>query len=146
MKKIAFISAVLFFFLNSAMMPAPEPDTKGKSGIEFQTGSWDEVRQLAQKENKIIFLDVYATWCGPCKWLKSKTFPDRELGEFFNSNFINYAIDAEKGEGIVLSRKYSVRGYPTLLFIDSKGELIAKTVGFHTTAELLEIGQQVAGY
>lgn len=43
-------------------------------GIQFHRGGWKDALQAAKKENRLIFLDIYATWCGPCKKLKKKYF------------------------------------------------------------------------
>ncbi|MBW6479654.1 MAG: thioredoxin family protein [Bacteroidales bacterium] len=40
-------------------------------GMVFFTGTWDEALAQAKKENKLIFLDIYASWCAPCKMLKN---------------------------------------------------------------------------
>lgn len=143
MKKLFYLLAIPLFLLSTAMNNIPSDNENTNSGIQFQKGKWNEVLELAKKENKLVFLDIYASWCDPCKLLKSRTFPDAEVGEFFNSNFINYAIDAEKGEGIALAKKYQVSGYPTLLFVDAAGNLVAKTMGFHNADELLEVGQKI---
>jgi thioredoxin 1 len=114
-----------------------------EKGIEFHLGTWQQVLEQAKKENKLVFLDLYASWCGPCKVLKLKTFPNADVGQFFNANFINYAVDAEKGIGVELAKKFNITGYPTLLFVDSNGKLVAKTVGYHTPKQLLDVGKQV---
>ena len=61
----------------------------------------------------------------------------------YNNNFINLKIDMEKGEGVELSRKLGVTAYPSLFFINEKGVIIAKSVGYHTASALLDIGNQV---
>jgi len=86
-------------------------------GIQFETGTWDEVVKKAQKENKMIYLDVYASWCGPCKMMAAKIFPLKEAGDKYNALFVNYKIDAEVGEGIDIAKKYGVNAYPTNLYI-----------------------------
>lgn len=117
-------------------------DTEG--GIQFHKGTFNEALQLAKKENKLIFLDIYATWCGPCKQLKAKTFSNTEVGKFYNQKFINVAIDGEKGEGIELASKFNVRGYPTLLFLDKNGTIVTRTGGYHNSEEFIELGKTVA--
>ena len=57
-------------------------------GIQFFTGTWDEALEKAKEENKLIFLDAYASWCGPCKRMSKSVFTDEKVGEFFNANFI----------------------------------------------------------
>ena len=114
-----------------------------EEGIDFHSGTWQQALDQAKKENKLIFLDLYASWCGPCKMLKSRTFPNAEVGQFFNANFINYAVDAEKGIGVKLAKNYNITAYPTLLFVDGNGNLIAKTMGYHTSKQLIDLGKQV---
>lgn len=109
------------------------------SGIQFHRGTWDEALQLAKKENKLIFLDVYATWCGPCKKLKKTTFSDKEVGKLFNNTFINVSLDAEQGEGGVLAQKYQIEAYPTLLFIDAEGKVVKGASGYRNPKELIEL-------
>lgn len=87
-------------------------------GIQFETGDWKSVVDKAKKEKKMIYMDVYATWCGPCKVLAAQVFPQKQAGDKYNPNFVNYRLDAEKGEGIELAKKYAVTSYPTHLFID----------------------------
>lgn len=119
------------------------PETKNETGIAFHKGTWDEALHLAKKEGKPIFLDISASWCGPCKMLKSRTFPNEEVGAFYNSNFINVAVDGEKGEGVELARKYKIQGYPSLIYIDSNGQLIAQTAGYRNPKQLIDIGKQI---
>ena len=118
-------------------------ETNDHTGVAFEKGNWESVLKKAQAEDKLVFLDVYASWCGPCKMLKAKTFPDSNVGEFFNQNFVNYAVDAEKGEGVKLAKRYNVRGYPTLLFINGDGEVVSRTAGYHSPDELIEVGKKI---
>ena len=61
-------------------------------GIQFAEGSWEEVLRQAAEQNKLIFVDVYTDWCGPCKMMSRNVFPASEVGAFFNEHFINYII------------------------------------------------------
>lgn len=110
-------------------------------GIIFFEGSWQEALNKAREENKFIFLDAYASWCGPCKAMQKKVFPSEELGAYFNANFINVKIDMEKGEGTELAKKYAVRAYPSLYFIDQYGKVVTYAVGYHSSNKLLKLGE-----
>ena len=143
MKTIIFI-LVAIFISSLNITKAGEPASDEYKGISFFDGSWEDALKLAKKENKLIFLDVYATWCGPCRRLSSLTFPDPEVGKYFNERFINVKIDGEKGEGPMIRQRYQVRGYPTLLFINHKGEVIHRTSGFRDPERFLELGRSVA--
>ena len=113
------------------------------NGIQFHKASWNEALDLAKKQNKLVFLDIYATWCRPCKKLKASTFSDVEVGTFYNQNFINVSLDGEKGEGLKLAQKYNVRGYPSLLFLDASGNIVARTTGYRNVGKFIELGKEV---
>ena len=90
-------------------------------------------------------MDAYTTWCGPCKMLQARVFPDKQLGEFFNQNFVNAAIDMESDEGMRLSSIYEVRGYPTLFFIDpNNGKVVQSILGYTEVDQLLSTGKSAA--
>ena len=98
-------------------------------GIEFKEGSWSEIMNEAKKQNKLIFIDIYTTWCGPCKMMSAKVFTVNIIGEKFNESFVNFKIDAEKGEGIELAKKYAIAAYPTYLFVNGNGDLVYRAMG-----------------
>ena len=111
-------------------------------GIEFFHGSWQEAMQKAKELNRTLFLDVYTSWCVPCKKMAKETFTRQEVGAYFNQNFVNYQIDAEKGDGIAVAKKYKVAAYPTCLFIRPDGKVAHSFMGFQTVKQLLGQGQQ----
>lgn len=106
-------------------------------GITFFKGNWAELLAKAKKEGKPFFVDFYTTWCKPCKDMSKMTFKDEKVGIYANANFIAYKIDAEKGEGVQLSEKYEVQGYPTVMFFDKEGKKIGEIVGFQDAKRLL---------
>lgn len=120
------------------------PETKGEDdGIVFESMTFDEALKQAKATNKLIFMDAYAVWCGPCKWLDANTFRDKEVGEVFNANFINLKMDMEKGEGPTLAQRYKVTAYPTLFFINGDGEVVYKILGALKAKELLKKVEEV---
>ncbi len=129
---ILFAGAMMFI---SAKWNTDEPHLK--TSIEFSNSSWEEIVKQARAENKIIFLDIYASWCGPCKQLKKNTFTDKEVGSFFNANFINATFDAEKGEGKKLAERYVITAYPTMLFINPDGTIREAVVGYRSANQLM---------
>lgn len=112
-------------------------------GINFHEGNWESALAKAKAENKLVFLDISASWCGPCKQLKKTTFKDAAVGEFYNDKFINVELDGEKGEGIALAQKYRLQGYPSLYFIDVDGNVVKETAGFLPAEQFIEYGKSV---
>jgi len=106
-------------------------------GIEFFHGSFEEAKIEAKAQGKLIFMDAYAVWCGPCKMMTNTVFPQQEVGDFFNANFINLKVDMEKGEGVDLRRQYGVSAYPTLLLIDAQGEVVQQIKGAKSAESLI---------
>jgi thiol:disulfide interchange protein len=115
-----------------------------ENGIDFKKISLDKAKKLAAQEGKLIFIDAYTSWCGPCKKMAKTTFMDGEVGELFNENFINIKIEMEKdADGPDVARRYNVRAYPTLLIIDDEGNLVKQTIGFQDKSKLMNFAEAV---
>ncbi|MEM6261530.1 MAG: thioredoxin family protein [Bacteroidota bacterium] len=132
------LCAMLLVFASQPMLA--QEDTE--AGIVFSHDDWAALKAKAKAEKKPIFIDAYTTWCGPCKWMAANTFPDADVGDFFNANFINAKFDMEKGEGIELAKTYGVVAYPTLLFIDGEGELVHRSCGARDAEAFIEVGKK----
>lgn len=143
-KLLILAAAIIVLVVVAFKAPKVNFDEDVTGGIQFKKESWNDVLKQAKKEKKLIFLDIYATWCGPCKRLKSNTFSNEEVGKLYNQKFINVALDGEKGEGLTLAQKYGVRSYPTLLFLDGNGNIVVRTGGYHNSDEFIELGKTVA--
>ncbi|WP_228713803.1 thioredoxin family protein [Arundinibacter roseus] len=122
-------------------------DKKAKAdestGIQFTEAAWAAIVKKAKAENKIIFLDAYASWCGPCKLLQKNVFTRSDVGEVFNKNFINVKVDMERGEGPQLARLFPLEAYPTLFFIEPSGKIVKKVIGYQSPEALISIGKSV---
>lgn len=123
---------VVFTQARSAVLHTDEP-----TGIKFFTGSWKDVLAEAKRQKKPVFVDIFTTWCGPCKLMAKQAFPDTKVGEKFNTNFISYQIDAEKGEGVQVAKKYAVNAYPTTLYVSADGDLIHRSIGYSGIKEMM---------
>ncbi|MGQ0827691.1 MAG: thioredoxin family protein [Bacteroidota bacterium] len=109
--------------------------------IRFDHSTWSELLTKAKKENKIIFLDCYTTWCGPCKWMAKNVFTQDEVADFYNANFINVKIDMEKGEGPEIAKKYGIQAYPTMIFVNADGEQVHRICGSSPADKFIETGK-----
>lgn len=111
-------------------------------GIEFFDGTYEQALEKAKKENKIVFVDFYADWCGPCKYLSSKVFPDPGLGEYFNSRIVPVKVDIEAAGNRAVVDKFKIESLPTLAFVDSKGALLSFTVGSMSVEDLMKLARR----
>ncbi|ALR30830.1 thiol:disulfide interchange protein [Chryseobacterium sp. IHB B 17019] len=118
MKKIAILSSL---FIGAVVFA---------QGIKFEDTNFTTILAKAKKENKLVFIDAYTTWCGPCKLMVKNVFPQKAVGDYYNAHFVNAKIDMEKGEGIEIAKKYNVKAFPTYLFVDGNGEIVHRTLGY----------------
>ena len=134
MKYLSIITIVIALIGSSFIWA---PTNADEAGIQFEELSFEEALKKAKKEKKLIFLDAYAVWCGPCKMMDKTTFMSEEVGKVFNKNFINIKIDMEKGEGPEIARKYQVRAYPTMMLINADGKVEKRILGAVRDNQLL---------
>jgi thiol-disulfide isomerase/thioredoxin len=111
------------------------------AGVVFKEKKFDDLLAMAKKQDKLIFIDAYTTWCGPCKMMTAQVFPQEAVGKVFNKKFINAKFDMEKGEGPGLASRFNVRAYPTYLFINGDGEMVHKGLGFIPAEQLLALAE-----
>ena len=129
MRKVLVGIVTLFFSLQAVAQ---------ESGIRFFHGTWDEAVALAEKEKKKIFIDFFTEWCGPCLNMALTVFPLPEVGEAYNKHFVCLKIDAEKGEGKELAKKYGVHSYPSYIFVEPKtGDMIHRSGGNKPAADFI---------
>ena len=114
-----------------------------EQGIKFDQSSFKDLLTKAKKEKKLVFIDAYAVWCGPCKMMDRNVFTQKSVGDFFNKNFISSRIDMEKGEGREIAQQFSVRSYPTFLFMNGDGELVSQNSGYMEPTLFLAMAQDV---
>ena len=121
-------------------------DTVAAQGITFQsdTLSWQAILDKAKTENKIVFVDAYTSWCGPCKRMAKDVFTQKSVGDVFNASFINVKMDMENGEGPAVAMRYDVKAYPTYMFITPKGELVHRGLGAMPAEKFIAIGKAAA--
>lgn len=117
-------------------------------GVQFQHGlSWQQVQAKAKADKKYIFMDCYTTWCGPCKYMSAQIFPQENVGNFMNANFINVEVQLDSTDNDnaevkdwystahKLASEYQVMAFPTFLIFDQNGKLVHRIVGASQTAD-----------
>lgn len=154
MKKFTILLSIFVFFTIACSTSKKKTTTKPEVVSEVPTEkntetpaiSWafvgnntqnlETVLNQAKAEKKLVFIDVYATWCGPCKLMDKEVFTHSPTASFFNENFISYKVNIEKENGPTLKLLYDISGLPTLLFLDAKGNVLEKIENSVTVSKL----------
>ena len=111
-------------------------------GIEFTSGKLKRVLKKAKKKKQLVFIDVTAEWCMPCKIMEESTFEDFFLGKFHNEHFVNYRLDIDSKDGKKFKTKYGVEVLPSLLYFDKSGKMKVYNTGSQTVEELMQTAEQ----
>lgn len=128
---------ILFLFLSLALSATCMAQDLS---VDFIDNKLEDALAKAASEDKIVFVDAYTTWCGPCKMMDRDVFSDQKVAEFFNENFVNLKLDMEKGDGNNFRRKYGVRGFPSFLFLNSAGTVVHRGLGYQPSEQFLQLG------
>jgi thioredoxin-related protein len=104
------------------------PHSRGE--ITFIKGTLATALQKAEAGSKAVMIDFITDWCRWCDTLDARTYSDDDVAHFINANMVAIKIDAEKGEGIEIAKKYGVDAYPTIIITRANGEEIDRILGF----------------
>lgn len=116
-------------------------------GMEFFHGSFEDALSIAGEQEKLVFVDVYTIWCGPCVVMQETVFPLPEVGEFFNERFVNYKLDAENEEqnGPELAVRYDIGVYPTYLILDHEGNELNRASSALPSEQFISLVSRMLG-
>ena len=125
-----------------------------ETGMHFEHNtSWEQVLAKAKAEKKYIFVDCFATWCGPCKQMSKNIFPQESVGRFYNANFINVKIqfdttatdnaDVKSWFAVAhkIDRDYKIVAYPTYMMFDANGVAVHRAVGSSDAEQFIAKGK-----
>lgn len=87
------------------------------------------ILDMGASADRLVFLDLSASWCTPCKMMQRDVYTDVPTAKFFNDHFINYMVDVDVNEGPDIKMIYDVHVIPTLLFLDGRGRVVHKVEG-----------------
>jgi len=145
--------------MSSTVKGMPKNQVKYDSsadGILFVKGlNWEQIVEKATQERKFIFVDCFASWCGPCKQMDIDVYSKEYVGQELNNRFISVKaqLDTAKGDDAVtrsfypsahyICSRYQISFYPTLLFFTPDGRLLNRVVGAMTSDAFLRIANDV---
>jgi thiol:disulfide interchange protein len=106
----------------------------------FSDLNYTKALAQAKKDDKLVMLDFTTSWCGWCKKLNADTFSQAKVQQFLLDKAISIKVDGDKEQDLV--KKYSVRGYPTLVFVDADGKEVGRIVGYRPPDLFLQTAKQ----
>jgi len=106
--------------------------------IEVETADeMKAVQKRASDQMLMLFVDVYADWCGPCKMMDSEGFSDPAVSEYMSDHYLGVKVDGESDFGRIYAAEQGLQGYPSMFVFSDEGEQISKIVGFTPPQELM---------
>lgn len=112
--------------------------TTASGEIHFLKGPLADATARAAAEKKPVMIDFITDWCRWCDTLDARTYSDAGVASFINGNLVAIKIDAEKGEGVAIAKRYGVNAYPTIVFVRPDGEEIDRILGYVAAAPFLQ--------
>jgi len=112
----------------------------------YRTDNLGNILDQAEKENKLVYVDIYTDWCLPCKIMNESVYSDKETMDYLDENFICYKVDGEKINGPDLVALFQVKNYPGILFLNQRGGVLEKSLGGLTKDELRGMGDRAIDF
>ena len=132
-KRAVVLMLLLFTSLTAAIANGGDRD------VNFINSDLDSAKERASAEGKLVFVDFYARWCTPCKWMDQTTFKDKNVVELLNENFIAVKMNIDEAEGFEMKKRYEVQYLPTILIFNSNGQVVERIEETLTSADLIQL-------
>ncbi len=137
------MNSLLKVFIPILLLSSFATQQESTGGLIFYPGTWQEAREKAGREHKLIFLDISTSWCGWCKKMRQTTYADKKVGAYFNDAFICMELDGESGDGKRLVQKFGATGFPAIYLIDKNENPLLSSEGYHPPEDLMHLVKSV---
>ncbi len=128
------IITILFVIATSLNLRADE-----QQDVRFFSGTVEMAKEKALKENKLYFIEFYAKWCEPCKWMDEYTFKNTDLSTYISGYYVPVKVDVESVDGFAWKQKYKVHYLPTIVVCNGSGIVLGKYEKSMAAADLMRI-------
>ena len=135
-----------FLHPGSAAAAAPAtPQNKVQPNSQLVwLGNLDKASAIAKAKHKLVLVDFYTSWCGPCKMMDTQTYSNPAIAQCLNQGFVPVKIEADNAKyGEAIATKYGITGYPTMLVLDVTGKVVDKVRGYAEAKPFLAALQSV---
>ena len=130
--------------LTSTLLTLAIAITAMAQGVVFEPEgtTLEQASAKAKAENKLIFLDCYTQWCGPCKKMTKEVFPQEKVGAYMNPKFVSIKIDMEGTYGAPLAKKLQIQAYPTFVIFNADAQEISRFLGYHAADDFIKVVEE----
>lgn len=133
------MKAIKCLFALLAILAFTFPVLAEDSEVVFFNGTVEGAREKARKESKFYFIEFYAKWCEPCKWMDEYTYKNAELSGYVSEHYVGVKVDVENLDGYVWKQKFKVQYLPTIIVLNSNGTMLGKYEKSLTAPDLIRI-------
>ena len=98
----------------------------------------EQAAAKAKAENKLVFMDCYTQWCGPCKKMAKDVFTQEMVGAYMNPKFVNIKVDMESDYGTPLAKKLQITAYPTFVIFNGDAKEVGRFLGSSDGVKFIE--------
>lgn len=106
--------------------------------VNFESMSTDALRAKAETQGKLVFIDLYATWCQPCRVMDNQVFSREDVGDFMAQHFVCTRYNVDKATGKDLMKQYGAGAIPLYLIFATNGDLLGSITGGSSADEFIE--------
>ncbi len=172
MKKVFFLGLLALSVLGAGAQNKPAATTPAAvpgpvTTAEIKWVSVSDLAALQAKEPRKVLIDVYTSWCGPCKMMYNNTFHDPAIVKYVNENYYAVKFNAE-GNEVVNFKGYQWSNpgydpakansrnsthdltmaiapvqtriaYPTIVYLDEQLNILAPLQGYFPPAQELPV-------
>lgn len=114
-----------------------------RAQVRFEDKSTDALHEAAVKQGKLVFIDLYATWCPPCRAMERQVFSREDVGAFMEKRFVAAKYDIDKPTGRELMRRYGKGSIPLYLVFNAQGNLRGRIQGATDAETFMENLQRI---
>ena len=93
-------------------------------------------RAQAKSQNRLLLVDLYADWCGPCRRMDAEVW-NRPDVVALTAKFVCVRVDADRARATLAY--YDVHGLPSMLFLDPSDRVVRRAVGFQDAGEMSQL-------
>ncbi len=111
----------------------------------FESISLTTAKEIAMTQNKYIFVDFYADWCVPCRWMDETTYSDERIFKALKTDFVSVKINIDDFDGYSLKEEYQVKVLPTVIVLDNNGKVIRRFEESMSPSKMVDVLAQLSG-